>query len=473
MPTQQRARMIHVGASVGWRSLLSSVTLLGIGACYPNPDDLRSGGGPTASGGSTGAGTGGVDASGGAPAASGGASSGGRAGTGGAVGTGGRSNSTGGAGAGGASGMCSNPMFPLACPAMNGVPATCWEAATDCASLKNCDGTYHACRATNPNYVCSVAACASDAIVNGARVYCDAMNRCAPQFLIRVYGTPAACYAAQQGIWTLLGSPPDTTWNAAAFNACSSALAALSCTDYFDHWPTACAPPGKRANGSACASSDQCSSVRCILAAGPTCGQCAAQALAGGACRSDSDCGAGLICAAAGSCVAPQGLQAACNRMTAPCLYSLSCRAGVCAMPGRAGANCVAHEDCDVTAGWWCNFTTYKCGAATGGATCGSNADGTTRYCGALGVCNENGTCLAAAKEGQSCNNTTGPSCAVPGRCVAGACAVTKFPVQDCAVATMSTLAFDPGAAAPVFGAAALRPSLRSALPADRRGYAP
>lgn len=41
---------------------------------------------------------------------------------------------------------CSDPLSPVFCPALNGVPATCWPAATVCSTITRCpDGSEQAC----------------------------------------------------------------------------------------------------------------------------------------------------------------------------------------------------------------------------------------------------------------------------------------------------------------------------------------
>jgi hypothetical protein len=84
---------------------------------------------------------------GGMPGTGGRAATGGMMGTGGTMmGTGGMMMGTGGMmmGTGGmAGGACTNPMFPVACPAHGGVAADCWAAGVDCNTIIQCAGVDH------------------------------------------------------------------------------------------------------------------------------------------------------------------------------------------------------------------------------------------------------------------------------------------------------------------------------------------
>jgi hypothetical protein len=116
------------------------------------------------------------------------------------------------------------------------------------------------------------------------------------------------------------------------------------------------------------------------------------------------------------------GAGAACNPATTPCRYSLSCRGGVCSTPGGLGTACADHEDCDDRNGYLCNFTTGRCGAATGGNVCNvSAADGSVQFCSADGYCTTAGTCIPAAADNQPCS-ATGAQCVYPAACIAGTC---------------------------------------------------
>ena len=429
-------------------------------ACYPNPNDLDGSG--AMSGGSTGTGSGGKTGGGGGKSAAGGststvgtggavASSGGltgtagRAATGGSTGGGGKAGATGGSSGGGSGGTtttCTNPMFPVLCPASGSIPSSCWATGTQCTTVKACDGgALAACASAALHPVCGTSWCVGDTVTTLAQASCGRLQACAPHSFAYNYTSMATCVAALEVSWGIYSSSlPDTGWTNATRTACASALSAQTCANYLDAPVAACQVLGTRSSGSACVIDDQCVSLRCVYASGASCGQCAPRGAVGVACSNDGDCGTSLVCASSGTCVTAVGLGGACNATTAPCRYSLSCRSGVCSTPGQAGTVCADNEDCDIANGFLCNGTTLKCGATTSGTTCGSNADGSVRTCASRGFCNSDGTCRASAKEGEACNDSTGPLCVRPAFCSAGTCLVTKAPIPDCPIANMSLL---------------------------------
>lgn len=112
----------------------------------------------------------GAAGSGGAGGSSG---SGGKGDSGGAGGNGG----SGGAGGAGSSGnSCTNPSYPVLCPATGSVPASCWSSGTVCSTVADCNGTYKACSSTNEHVDCNtktcVRTCASDEFQDGLHSLC-------------------------------------------------------------------------------------------------------------------------------------------------------------------------------------------------------------------------------------------------------------------------------------------------------------
>lgn len=98
-----------------------------------------------------------------------------------------------------------------------------------------------------------------------------------------------------------------------------------------------------------------------------------------------------------------------------------------------AGASCdskaATMPDCDRRLGLFCSRTTNTCVAYTyadDGQPCGVVAGGFAA-CNAGGLCvlaagATMGTCKAAVADGQACDDTNGPPCVVPAKCVAGVC---------------------------------------------------
>src|SRR5215471_221997 len=82
-------------------------------------------------------------------------------------------------------GACSNPLYPVPCPATDGgVAAGCWSSGIDCSSIRNCGGTAHGCPA---GYV-------FDCTANHCALLCNPTCSCAdPSFpvLCSGMGSPA------------------------------------------------------------------------------------------------------------------------------------------------------------------------------------------------------------------------------------------------------------------------------------------
>src|SRR5215471_8625593 len=60
---------------------------------------------------------------------------------------------------------CTDPMYPVLCmgmgsPADGGTTTDCWMATTDCSTVTNCNGSYHACT-TGFRYDCATSRCVS------------------------------------------------------------------------------------------------------------------------------------------------------------------------------------------------------------------------------------------------------------------------------------------------------------------------
>ena len=267
-----------------------------------------------------------------------------------------------------------------------------------------------------------------------ANAFCDRFSACAPTRLNNAFGSLAACQTRFKLDFDTFLSLPDTGWTSAAIAACAAALRAQSCPDFNDlKVVAACNVPGRRATGQACASGDQCVSLRCTGTG--SCGTCSPRVGARASCSADSDCTPPLVCTTpatgTGTCVMPVDLAGTCDPASAPCRYSLSCRDGACATPGAANVPCEDGEDCDNRHGLLCNFSTFVCAAASPSTTtCGAPAsNGIIQYCPASGYCSASGTCIAAAADNRPCSST-GPLCTFPAECINGTCTLPT--VTDC-----------------------------------------
>jgi hypothetical protein len=78
--------------------------------------------------------------------------------------------------------------------------------------------------------------------------------------------------------------------------------------------------------------------------------------------------------------------------------------------------------DCDLDANLYCDKTTSTCQTYTFAAT--GSACGTGIRCQAGATCIAK-ICVAPAADGAACDDTAGPPCLTPARCVANVCTIS------------------------------------------------
>lgn len=267
-----------------------------------------------------------------------------------------------------------------------------------------------------------------------AAAYCGEISTCAPIFIDFVYGDVATCTSRLKAECLLTIGAPSVAETPSATEACASSISTLTCSDAFAKKSTgACVPiPGDRANGKPCGTYEQCSSGFCPIAADASCGTCAPSPHAGDPCVAGT-CGQALDCVS-GKCQHPGTLGDACDPKATPCATSLSCRGGTCIAAAKAGEACdegeVAAPKCDGAKGLFCNGLTKVCqklGEAKAGEACGL-VGSDVKVCVGGAFCRRatgttfTGTCVAVAADGAACNETDGPHCLAPAKCVGGTC---------------------------------------------------
>jgi hypothetical protein len=266
-----------------------------------------------------------------------------------------------------------------------------------------------------------------------AQAMCNRVNDCAPPALPLYYVDMPTCLARVKLGCTKDQEDADITRTPAEIVACAQALPGATCDDLLAKMvPAACqTKPGARLNGEGCGASLQCMSAHCEVTAG-TCGTCAPQSAANGACTSDDGCVVGLVCANK-KCVAPGGVGAACSDNN-PCRGNLNCNknTSMCETLQPAGTLCGGDPGvCDVFHGAACNV--FKAQAnqdcetlsvATGGNPCGIVNGGLT-LCVLNNSCTAlvNGVCPNPAMDGQTCDSNV--HCIPPASCSNGLC---RFP---------------------------------------------
>ncbi len=261
--------------------------------------------------------------------------------------------------------------------------------------------------------------------VQYGEVFCARLSACNPTSLARTYTSDAQCRARNQTFCEIFGTLPGATWPS---TACIAGYRSVTCANFFnDDQPPECVSPGTFADGAPCWDETQCQGRRCVFPMGSRCGTCAKRSNAGEPCSSGLHCQYGLHCSDAGRCQRPGLVGAACDA-NRPCQPTLTCRAGLCAERGRAGAPCTDGDACDFYSGYGCNTTMMRCVLVVVSPTsCRTNTDGTFQVCAANGTCDATRTCVPAATDGNACA-ATGPNCFFPASCQGGKCGL---PVPD------------------------------------------
>jgi hypothetical protein len=268
---------------------------------------------------------------------------------------------------------------------------------------------------------------AEDACNAYAEAACAKLDSCAKVYIQIEFGDKATCLArAKLGCLPSLNAPGTGT-TTAQISSCASALPDASCADVLGRkMPEACKTvAGTRADGVACADDSQCVHELCRKPKGAACGVCSSPSAAGGACQSDGDCDDGLTCSH--DVCTPFGAAGASCDETHPCNPTLVCKSGTCATPPALGSPCTDTLECGLIEGAVCHPTKKVCatlGIAAAGAACEELTGDTFSICGAKGTCKSK-VCLAAAADGQPCDDEAGPKCTSPATCTGGVCKIT------------------------------------------------
>ncbi len=280
-----------------------------------------------------------------------------------------------------------------------------------------------ACSSTSPTQACT----------DLATAVCSKVSDCAPFVLTQGYGNVATCTSRTISTCESALALKDTADTPDFAEKCSKAYATLSCDNAFENNPaTDCkrTESGKLATGAVCGTAGQCATNVCQVDPQTGCGTCIAAATSGGACKSATDCVAGLVCASA-VCVAPVGVGQTCSKVDPiiPCGYDLICdTTNKCQTPLAGGSACDTKNPlCDGAKGFWCTPHGTRCTpilTAATGQPCGYNTTtGDLTACSAAGLCTNidkttlMGTCLAPAADGAACDTGSGPLCQPPAVC--------------------------------------------------------
>lgn len=278
---------------------------------------------------------------------------------------------------------------------------------------------------------------ADAACEDASKAYCAKIDECAPFFVKLAFGDVATCVSRFEIICVPGFSANGTTATPSRLSQCATEAKTLTCDEVLGRkLPLSCrTEPGSLADGAPCGVDAQCKGKLCRLSTGNVCGACSTVGGGGAACERDEDCDSELGCADK-KCVTFAKAGSPCSA-TQPCLRSLACNKGTCAAPLAAGAACEPSLDqsqnpCDGAKGFFCHGGTKVCtsvGTAAAGGECGFIDNGIV-LCTAGADCKTtppavSGTCQAAAADGATCDDTKGPKCLAPARCVGGVCKIS------------------------------------------------
>jgi len=250
------------------------------------------------------------------------------------------------------------------------------------------------------------------------------------------YGSETTCETRQMLACVAALAAADTSATTGFFTACAAAIQSETCDDFENaNIPSACiAAPGTIANGTACTFDAQCTSTWCQITAGAACGTCETLPVAGATCAVTADCGGrGMLCAA-NKCVARGALNATCDAAN-PCGFALTCvgtTAKTCQQSGtsvgascdpqhQTGPGCVGQYALTCVEDGLCTRDTLSptgsCGVIDIEAGLDAEAPSSNTECTLGGLCAA-GTCALPAADNAACDDTNGPPCLAPARCV-------------------------------------------------------
>lgn len=274
---------------------------------------------------------------------------------------------------------------------------------------------------------------AEQAATDAANAYCQRAEQCAPAYVSIGFGDVGTCAKRLKTELLPVFGSNGTSSTPAQTEACAQAIPQTTCADLLGRKnPAACQTlPGMLPDGTACGADSQCHGTRCRVAPGAVCGTCSSPASAGAPCGADADCQPGMGCISAQCTV--YGTEGASCTATQPCRPDLGCVGGTCGAPSPAGTACQSTAECDLLHGFACHPTSMTCQPFTFAQPSGACGlvNGALVLCSGPGsLCkgaqapSYQGSCVAFATDGASCDADAGPLCDVGAVCSGGTCQV-------------------------------------------------
>jgi hypothetical protein len=284
----------------------------------------------------------------------------------------------------------------------------------------------------------------SGSCANLVTAYCNKISECSPTAINDEFGDLATCVSRTGLSCAGFDQLPGTSWTPAKIDACTAVIATSTCQTLVDGITgDACQTgPGTLPNGSPCGDSSQCAGGRCNkvttsdggFTESSFCGTCET--------KPPSTCGDAGACVSPqrcyydstgrnSSCVTPAAESAACGS-SIPCASGLTCKNSVCVKRGGKDAACQSSSDCDSTLGLSCIASTCQTPAHVGpGETCGSPSPRCSPGASCIYSYSLDGgsssVCMTRAADNAPCNDSKGPQCTSPARCLNGVCTLPDY----------------------------------------------
>jgi hypothetical protein len=288
-------------------------------------------------------------------------------------------------------------------------------------------------------------AAVSGACGNLISAYCNKINDCSPSTITDEFGDLATCVSRTSLSCAGFDQLPGTSWTSDKIEGCTAVISTSSCQDLSAGISSdACkSGPGSLPNGSACGDNAQCAGGRCnkntasdggFSTQTSFCGKCETTTPStcgdAGACVSPQRCSYDSV-ARASRCVTPVGEGAACDTGI-PCNTGLTCKNAVCVKRMGKDAPCETSSDCDSTLGLSCIEKTCQPPTHVGpGQACASPSP----RCSAGSDCiysfssdgGSTSVCVTRAADNAACDESKGPRCTSPARCLNGVCTLPDY----------------------------------------------
>jgi hypothetical protein len=286
---------------------------------------------------------------------------------------------------------------------------------------------------------------ASGAWGNLVTAYCNKFFECSPEATTQEFADVATCISRTSLSVNRFDQLPGTSWTTSKIEGCAAVISSSSCQSISEGISSdACkSEPGTLANGTPCGDDSQCAGGNCntstssdggVVSQSTFCGKCETRTPStcgdAGACTSTEQCSYDTV-SRSSRCVTPAPEGSACSDGM-PCVSGLTCSNSICSKRVGKGAPCTNGSDCDSSLGLSCIDMTCQLPAHVGpGEACDypSPRCSTGSECVYMGLVDggSSSVCVTRAADNALCDESKGPRCTSPARCLSGVCTVPDY----------------------------------------------